>query len=134
MVNFLAHLYGEGYQYRSLNAYRSAISSVHTKVDGFNVGEHPLVARLLKEVFNQRPPHPRYQATWDVAQVTGYLEKLGENGTLTHQEIKLVMLFSLTRPSRSSDLCNLDLRFRRYLQEGGSNVSGIKLIQAVKTR
>ena len=34
VVNFLAHLFEEGYQYRSLNAYRSAISSVHDKVDG----------------------------------------------------------------------------------------------------
>ena len=33
VVNFLAHLYGEGHQYRSLNVYRSAISSMHTKVD-----------------------------------------------------------------------------------------------------
>ena len=28
------------------------------------------------------------------------------------------MLFYLTRPSRSSDLCSLDLKFRRYIQEG----------------
>ena len=34
VVNFLAHLYQQGYQYRSLNAYRSAISSVHEKIDG----------------------------------------------------------------------------------------------------
>ena len=48
VVNFLAHLFEEGYQYRSLNAYRSAISSVHDKVDGVTVGQHPLVARVLK--------------------------------------------------------------------------------------
>ena len=30
VVNFLAHLYREGYQYRSLNAYRSAIASMHS--------------------------------------------------------------------------------------------------------
>ena len=34
VVNFLAHLFKEGYQYRSLNAYRSAISSTYEKVDG----------------------------------------------------------------------------------------------------
>jgi hypothetical protein len=31
VVNFLADLFSQGYQYRSLNAYRSAISSVHDK-------------------------------------------------------------------------------------------------------
>ena len=34
LVNFLADLF-LGYQYRSLNAYRSAISLVHDKVDGY---------------------------------------------------------------------------------------------------
>ena len=63
VVNFLAHMFKEGYQYRSLNAYRSAISSVHEKVDGYEVGQHPLVSRLLKGVFNQRPPKPRYEVT-----------------------------------------------------------------------
>ena len=33
VVNFLAHLYKDGYQYSSVNAYRSSISSVHEKVD-----------------------------------------------------------------------------------------------------
>ena len=42
VVNFLAHLYQQGYQYRSLNTYRSAISSVHEKIDGIAVGQHPL--------------------------------------------------------------------------------------------
>ena len=48
VVNFLAHLFHEGYQYRSLNAYRSAIASMHTLVDGLSIGQHPLVSRLLK--------------------------------------------------------------------------------------
>ena len=120
VVNFLAHLFEEGYQYRSLNSYRSAISSVHAKVDGYSVGEHPLVSRLLKGAFNRRPPQPRYEATWDVAQVIQYLENMGENSKLSLQELtlKLAMLLCLTRPSRSSDLCGLDLNFRRYIPEG----------------
>ena len=32
VVNFLASLYSEGYQYQSLNAYHSAISSIHDHV------------------------------------------------------------------------------------------------------
>ena len=59
VVNFLAHLFGQGYQYRSLNSYRSAISSVHEKVDGHSIGEHPLVTRMLKGAFHERPPQPR---------------------------------------------------------------------------
>ena len=120
VVNFLAHLFEQGYQYRSINAYRSAISSVHEKVDGYEVGQHPLVSRTLKGIFHERPPQPRYSETWNVAAVTTYIESLGENNSLslailTH---KLVMLLALTRPSRSADLSQLDLQFRRYLPEG----------------
>lgn len=43
IANFIADLHEKGYQYIQLNynAYRSAISSVHERVDGFNVGQHP---------------------------------------------------------------------------------------------
>ena len=38
----------------------------HEEVDGTRVGQHPLVTRFLKGVFNSRPPAPKYVATWDV--------------------------------------------------------------------
>ena len=79
VVNFLANLYSEGYKYNSLNSYRSAISSVHERVEGYNVGQHPLVTRLLKGIFNERPPLPKYSSTWDVQVVLNYLKALGCN-------------------------------------------------------
>jgi len=48
VANFLADLHAQGYQTNSLNAYRSAISSVHDRVDNMDVGKHLLVARVLK--------------------------------------------------------------------------------------
>ena len=68
----------------------------------------------------EHSPQPQYESTWDVAQVTQYLENTGENSKLSLQEptLKLAMLLCLTRPSRSSDLCGLDLNFRRYIPEG----------------
>ena len=120
VVNFLAHLFKQGYQYRSLNAYRSAISSVHEKVDGYAVGQHPLVSRLIKGAFHERPPQPQYSVTWDVSKVTLYLKTLGNNNTLTISELtlKTVMLLALTRPSRSADLANLSLGYHKYSPEG----------------
>ena len=120
MVNFLASLYQEGYQYRSLCNYRSAISSVHDKVDGCDVGSHPMVGRLLRGAFHERPPQPRYSSTWDVSKVTSYLVSLGNNESLSLQDLtlKTAMLLALTRPSRSMDLVNLDIRYRQYSPEG----------------
>ena len=42
VINFLAHFFEQGYQYRSINSYRSAISS--------------MVSRILKGIFHERPP------------------------------------------------------------------------------
>ena len=120
IVNFLAQLFEEGYKYNSLNSYRSAISSAHEKVDGFEVGQHPLITRLLKGAFNDRPPLPRYSSTWNVQVVVDYLQSLGDNNDLPLKQItwKTVMLLALTRPSRSADLSQLDLQTRSFKSDG----------------
>ena len=120
VANFLADLHGEGYQSSSLNVFRSAISYVHDKVDGVEVGKHPTITRLLKGAFHERPPLPRYTSTWDVNSVLQYLKSLGPTADLTLKQLthKLVMLLALTRPSRSADLSSLSLARRRFSPEG----------------
>ena len=120
VINFLAELFREGYLYRSLNSYRSAISAIHSKVDGQPVGQHPLVTRMLQGAYNERPPLPRYATVWDVGVVLRYLRGLGENGTLSLRllTLKSAMLLALTRPARSVDLSKLDIRARFYTSAG----------------
>jgi len=81
-VNFLANLYSEGYQYQSLNAYCSAISSTHDHVDGVSVESHPTVTCLLQGVFNSRPPQSRYASFWDIGVVIQHIKGLGANKDL----------------------------------------------------
>ena len=60
-MNFLATLHQQSYQYNSINSYRSAISSVHVKIHGYSIVQHPTVTRLLKGIiFYDRPPLLRY--------------------------------------------------------------------------
>ena len=124
VLNFLVKLYEEGYQYRSLNSYCSAISSVHERVDGHTVGQHPLVMRLMKGVFNDRPPLPRYTSIWNVQTVLSHIASFGVNESLSLKQIswKTAMLLALTHPSRSADLSQLDIRGRH---------SGLYLFQPV---
>ena len=68
-INFLADFSAQGFQYQSLNSYRSAISSVHEAVDGVSVGTHPVVTKLLNGAFQLKPPMPRYSFFWDVGKV-----------------------------------------------------------------
>ena len=120
MVNFLANLYQEGYQYRSLNSYRSIISSVHERVDGYTVGQHLLVTRLMKEVFNDRPPLRRYTSTWNVQTVLLHIFSWGGNDSLSLKQLswKTTMLLALTHPSRSADLSQLNLSGKRDKPDG----------------
>ena len=80
----------------SLNVFRSAISSVHDKFNGVEVGKHPTITRLLKGAFHERPPLPRYTSTWDVNKVLQYLKSLGPSNGLTLKQLthKLVMLLA----------------------------------------
>ena len=68
VANFLAELHQQGYQSRSLNAFRSTISSAHDQVDGVAIGRHP-ICRMLKGAFHATPPLPHYTATWNVQTV-----------------------------------------------------------------
>jgi len=93
---------------------------VHEKIDGFDVGQHPLISRLLKGVFNARSPLPRYSCTWNVQLVLDYIERCGANDTLSLKDLtfKTVMLLALTRPSRSADLSHLEISARQYKSDG----------------
>ena len=109
-----------GKQYRTINTLRSAISMTHDEVDGTRVGQHPLVSRFLKGVFNCRPPAPRYTTTWDVDVVLSHIKSLPDNEHLSFQLLthKVVMLMALTNADRCSDLAALDLCFRSFHGDG----------------
>ena len=133
VANFLATLYQEGYQYNSVNAYRSAISSVHEKVDGVPVGQHPIITRLVKGVFNVRPPIPRYSSTWDVQKVLNYLDSQGKQTPISLKALtlKTAFLLAITRPSRSADLSQLNItRIRR----GANGISFLPSALAKQSR
>ena len=122
VINFLDELLREGYQYCSLNSYRSAIPAVHDRTDGHTVGQHPSVVRMLKGAFNERPPVARYSAFWDVGVVLHYLKSLGSNESLSLRSLtlKTALLLALARPARSVDLSNLDICFRSVTSDGAT--------------
>ena len=70
------------------------------------IGKHPLVSRVLKGVFNERPPRPKYVSVWKVDQVLSMFKKDGDSASLLLQNltIKTAMLLALTRPCREADL------------------------------
>ena len=120
ILDFLASLFKEGYQYRSINNYRSAISAYHPLIDGVSVGKRPKICALMHGVFNKNPPQPRYSFTWDVQVVLDYIKTNwpdSESLQMKQLTFKLVMLLALASASRACALHSLDTRFMATHQD-----------------
>ena len=120
VLEFLTREFMQGKQYRTINSYRSAISMTHAGVDGVVVGKHPLVSRLMKGIYNQRPPKARYPFTWDVKEVLDHIRSWGPTSGLPLNKLtlKLAMLLALANASRSSELHALDVKRMAWSAEG----------------
>ena len=112
-------MFDKNYQYRTINSHRSAISAFHPKIEGFPVGQHPLVCNLPAGIFNERPPQPRYQQIWDVNLVLTHLHNSkSDNLSLSGKDLteKLAMFLALTSAGRSSELDSFDVRFMQMTE------------------
>ncbi|XP_076050324.1 uncharacterized protein LOC143030933 [Oratosquilla oratoria] len=112
VINFLTETFHRGVGYNSINTARGALSSLGIVVDGCRAGNHPLVIRLMRGVFNLRPSMPRYKDTWDVKPVLTKLKQLEPLQSLPLKELtlKLVMLMALTQAARVQTLHLLVLK------------------------
>ena len=96
IVDFLAEFFDTApLEYSTLNVYRSALSAYHPMIDGYKVGQHPLVRDLLRGAFNTRPPRPKYAETWDVDSVLRGLIEWGPNGISWLRDLFLFLYFKM---------------------------------------
>ena len=106
VMEFLLSLFNSGLTYSSLNTARSALSSILPSMDGIPVGQHPLVFRFLKRVFESRPAMPRHTAVWDVNQVLDFLKTLSPVNEISLKSLTLrpSMLLVLVTAHRGQSL------------------------------
>lgn len=123
VMNFLSSLFDKGKEYRTINCARSMLSSTLLPIDNFPVGKHPMITRLLKGVFNKRPPVKVLFPTWSVKQVLVTLASWSPVSSLDLKTLtyKCVMLLALVTGRRASSLNILTCR-SGYLQIGESTV------------
>ena len=102
VLDFLTALHQQGLTYNAIDTARSALSSSVTLEDGTCVGKHPLVSKLRKGIFQEKPPRPKYTEIWDALIVLIYLESLSPVDTLSLKELtpKLVVLILLVSGQR----------------------------------
>ena len=112
VLTFLKHLFDGGLGYSALNTARSALSSLIT-IDNTPLGQHRLVIRFLKSVFEQRPALPRNLVIWDADRVLEYLRSLSPVKRLPLKQLtlKLTMLLLLLSGQRQQSIQYLDVRF-----------------------
>ena len=69
------------------------------------------MSRLLKGIYNLRPPLPRYSSTWDVSVLTQYLGTLFPSNSLSLKQLtlKTVSLCALCSAGRSQTLGALSI-------------------------
>ena len=81
-------------------------------MDGCAAGNHPLVNRLMRGIFNLRASTPRYNDTWDVKPVLDKLRTMEplHNHLLKDLTLKLMILLVLTQAARVQTLHLLVLR------------------------
>ena len=109
ILDFLTELVDSGLGYSALNTARSALSAC--VINHSSVGNHPLVRRFMKGVFEMRPALPRYQSIWDPAIVLNYLESLFplDNISLKDLTLKLCTLIALCTGQRCQSIHFMDI-------------------------
>ena len=78
------------------------------------IGEHSLVSRLMKGVFNLRPPQPRYSKMWDISKVLLYLKGLDRNEELTLQQLTLKITMPLSILAGSDCILYTNWKLQRW--------------------
>ena len=79
--------------------------------NGASLVQQRSVSRLLKDIFQTKPPLRRYSETWDVSVVLHYLQGLWPVGTLNLKELtlKLVTLILLVSGQRGQTIHLLNI-------------------------
>ncbi len=100
------------------------ISSTFGKIDGCDIGKHPLIVRLMRGAYNKKPPVPKYSGFRDVNKAVDYLISLGPNSGLSFQDLskKLAVLLALSSLCRVSELASVD-RDSIMIDEGQAKFS-----------
>ena len=112
-IEFLGLLHKQGLGYSAVNTAWSALSSILPYENGITFGDHPLVCRALKGIFELKPALPKYSHIWDVSIVLEYLKVLGYPTAMNLKQLalKLTMLLCLLTGQRCQTVHCMDVTY-----------------------
>ena len=95
VINFLSHLYDKGLSYSVIKSAKAALNQIVFLPPYSSIGDHPLLIRFMKGVFNNRPPKRKFGYVWDVKILFDYFKALGDNSTLSDKDLTYKLLIFL---------------------------------------
>jgi hypothetical protein len=75
VTDYLSHLFDVGMSWSTIAIHKSMISMTMAPIDGVNIGDHPLVKRLMRGVFKERPSRRANPAPWDLLKVLDIFQR-----------------------------------------------------------
>ena len=106
---FLQSLYDKGLGYSALNSARSAVSSISilaSDIHNDTIGNHPLIRKFMRGLFNLRPQLPPPSSVWNPEVVLTFLKSWSPAATLSLPQLsmKLLMLMLLATGQRGQSM------------------------------
>ena len=78
-------------------------------IQAFKVGNHPTVRRLMRGIFNSRPPTEPRPPVWDVAQLLQFMDAWGPSSELSAGQAacRTLPLLLITSAARMGEIADL---------------------------
>ena len=104
-LQFMSMKKSQGSKYGVLNNIRSALSTI-TVVGEIPFGQHQIVCRFMKGIFQNEPPTPKYDIIWDPDLVISFFKNMGPNPGLylKYLSLKTITLIALATSQRVQTL------------------------------
>jgi len=130
VLEFLTELFNEGQSYSSINAAKSALSTIFNLMYNYKLGELEVVKKFMKGAFRLRPPTSRYNTTWNADKLLELLMSWPKNEELSMKNLtlKLAGLLALTTGQRVQTLAAININNIIV-----SNTVQIKITEILKT-
>ena len=103
IIEYIAWLFQEGRQYKTICVHRSVLSSMFPTMDGHSVGSHPTISRAMQGIFNERPPSRRMFESWNVSKV---FDALPPPSSLKDAQKRCAFLLAMASSRRPSEIAS----------------------------
>ena len=106
LLEYFSHLNDLKLAYSTVTVHRSVLSMMLPAIDNFSIGEHPTISKIVKGVFNLRPPQRRLYEAWDAGKVFATFSS-SSSSSFDEAQRETAFLFAMATSRRPSEIASL---------------------------